>query len=167
MKMTHMPTIHAYQRYRNIDMYTYMVTSIHLEIPPTSKIDDWIKNRINTIYNQSHIPYRDNKDNCHIIKRCPYKVGGSCNPQNHNTCPQIKKCPNTCRKTTTQNNTEINTEITLTQHISLPLFDIIKRGHCSSESCPPKSGSVCEVDGGGGTEEGVLAGNGGPVEGSG
>ena len=86
-----MPTSHAYQRYRNIKLYAYMVTSIHPEIPPTSKIDDWIKNRTNTIYIQSHIPYGDNKDNCHIIiKRCPYKLGGSCQPQNqkHNTCPQ-------------------------------------------------------------------------------
>ena len=72
-----------------IQKYICMHISIHPEIPPTSKIDDWIKNRINTIYNQSHILYGDNKDNCHIIERCPYKLGGSCQPQNHNTCPQI------------------------------------------------------------------------------
>ena len=30
-------------------VYAYMVTSIHPELPPTSKVDDWIKNRTNTI----------------------------------------------------------------------------------------------------------------------
>ena len=69
MKMTHMPTIHAYQRYRNTKVYAYMVTSIHPEIPPSSKLDDWVNYSINTRYNQSHIPNGDNKDKCHIIKR--------------------------------------------------------------------------------------------------
>ena len=87
MKMTHMPTIHAYQRYRNTKVYAYMVTSIHPEIPPSSKIDDWVNNSINTIYNQPHMPHGDKKHNCHIIlkKKCPYKIGGSCQPQNYIT----------------------------------------------------------------------------------
>ena len=82
----------------NINMYAYMVTSIHPEIPPTSKVDDWIRNRTNTIYNQSHVPYRDNKDNCHIIiKRCPYKLGGSCQPQKPDkTHVHIKYIPKRC-----------------------------------------------------------------------
>ena len=50
MKMTYMPTIHAYQRYRNTRVYAYMVTFNHPEIPPSSKIDDWVNNSINTIY---------------------------------------------------------------------------------------------------------------------
>ena len=45
MKMIHMPTIHAYQKYRNIEVYAYMVTSIHPEIPLSSKIDDWVNKK--------------------------------------------------------------------------------------------------------------------------
>ena len=49
MRMTHMPTIHAYHRYRNIEVYAYMVTSIHPKIPPSSKVDDWVNKSINTV----------------------------------------------------------------------------------------------------------------------
>jgi len=55
-------------------VYAYMVTSIHPIILPTSKVDDWIKNKTNTIHNQPHIPYGDNKDNCHNIKKMSIQV---------------------------------------------------------------------------------------------
>ena len=73
-------------------------------------------------------------------------------------------CRKTCRKTTTQNNIENKHRNNSNSPDISPPFWHHQKGHCSSESCPPKSGSVCEVDGRGGTEEGVLAGNGGPVE---
>jgi len=61
MKMTHMSTIHAYQRYKNTKVYAYMVTSIHPKIPPSSKIDDWVNKDIHIIYNQSYMPHGDRK----------------------------------------------------------------------------------------------------------
>ena len=101
MKMTHMPTIHAYQRYRDIEVYAYMVTSIHPEIPPSSKLDDWVNNSINTRYNQSHMPYGDKKDNCRIILKKDHmstnihtrqEVHANLKTHVHNTSPQT---PNT------------------------------------------------------------------------
>ena len=43
-----------------------MVTSIHPKIPPASKIISgrWLDQK--GIRNNTHTPYRDNKDNCHI-----------------------------------------------------------------------------------------------------
>ena len=76
------PCIPKIQKYKYVCIYGYL----HPSIPPASKLSGRrLEKKIVqvAIDNQPYIPHGDNKDNCHIIiKRCPYKIGGSCQPQN-------------------------------------------------------------------------------------